>query len=315
MECAAPRAGTPARRRWYQFSLRTLLVVMVVVSTAAGLLGIRLQRARRQGAAVVSIRRIDGSVTYAESDSAFWLVRDPLEPWLGRDFFDSVVEAQVDLRQADTTAGQLAVWRTISDLPQLARLEVDYPKRYPRSRFNIGPIRRLSKLKHLKIRDAQIQGDDLLPLEKMPVLETLDLSHCQISDTAWRHLAAVPHLHTLRASYAFVNDSGAAQLAACRDLRHLNLTRATVTDRGAAELAKIAPLETLVLDGTRITDAGLAHLSRLENLQSLSICETSVTDQGLECLTASANMKKLEAERTNVTAAGLREFQNSRPHD
>jgi Leucine Rich Repeat (LRR) protein len=308
--------STPPRRhrRWFQFSLRTLLVVMVLVSAAVGLIGIRMQRARRQEAGAAAITAIGGSALYevASKQPGWSLPTDLARPWLGDDFFDSVVEVEVDLKPADTTPRHLAIWNAIGDLPQLRKLRVDYPKRYPRSRFNIGPIRRLSNLRQLKIRDAQIAGDDLLPLTGMPALETLDLSHNQIADDAWRHLADVPRLHTLNASYSFVTDAGAAQLAQCRHLRHLVLTRANITDRGAAELARIASLETLVLDGTKISDASCASLSRLENLQTLSICETTVSDAGLASLAASHSLKTLQAERTNVTESGLLQFQSSR---
>ncbi|MEX2027126.1 MAG: hypothetical protein WEH44_07490, partial [Pirellulaceae bacterium] len=227
---------------------------MLLVSMLAGLVGIRVQRARRQRDAAVSLGRIGGQLTYASNDSVPLVVRDLLEPQLGRDFFDSVVEADIELRFADTTPGHLAAWRHIGALPQLTTLRVDYPQRYPRSRFNIGPIRRLTKLHTLKIRDARIDGDDLAPLAKMLSLAELDLSHNQVGDAAWRHLAAAPKLHKLDASYSFVSDQGAAHLAGCQHLRHLVLRRTNITDRGAAELAKLPSLETLDLEGTRITD-------------------------------------------------------------
>lgn len=303
------------RRRWFQFSLRTLLIVMIAVGSLAGLVGIRLQRARRQHEAAVAIRRLEGTVEYSQAQGTPLVVRDLLEAQLGRDFFDSVVAVQVDLLPADTTEGQLAVWRSLADFPQLEQLAVDYPRRYPRSRFNIGPILRLERLETLKIRDAQIDGDDLKPLARMPALKTLDLSFCQIGDDAWPHVVAIEKLHTLDASYSFVTDAGTGQLARCRHLRHLVLKRAVITDRGAAELAKIAGLESLVLDGTRITDVALASLARLENLQTLSICETSVSDRGLAALESSTSLKSLTAERTNVSQEALRQFNNSRSPD
>ncbi len=305
-------AGTVGRR-WYQFSLRTLLIGMMLVSMGAGLLGIRVQRAERQRQATVSLGRIGGQMAYDSNDSIPLVVRDLAEPSLGRDFFDSVVAADVDLRHADTTGGHLAAWRHISNLPQLKRLAVDYPQRYPRSRFNIGPIRRLATRKSLKIRDAASADGDLLPLEKMPALERLDLSHSQVSDAAWRHVAVVPRLQAIDASYALVSDAGAAHLARCPDLRHLVLTRGTISDSGAAALAKIASLETLVLDGTRITDEALAHLAQLENLQSLSVSETAVTERGLDYLAASTSLNSVTAERTTVTQEALRRFADSRP--
>ena len=283
--CEAPAAAPALEdrpRRWYQFSLRTLLIGMVLVSAGVGLVGIRMQRARRQQAGAVAIQVIGGTVKYHYEDPLWSFPADVARAWLGDDFVDSAIEAEVDLSRADTTARQLAIWNAIGDLPQLEQLRVDYPRRYPRSRFNIGPIRRLKKLHTLKIRDARIDGDDLAPLTRMPSLTDLDLSHNQIGDAAWKHLASVPKLQTLDASYSFVTDAGAAHLANCPALRHLVLTRAIITDRGAAELAKIDTLETLVLDGTRITDNALPHLARLENLKSLSVSETAVTGQDSE---------------------------------
>src|SRR4030042_1941762 len=52
------------RLRWYQFHLRTLLVFVLVAGMLLGWLGICLNRARQQRAAVIRIRELGGEVAY-----------------------------------------------------------------------------------------------------------------------------------------------------------------------------------------------------------------------------------------------------------
>jgi len=59
--CAARE--TRPRRSWRQFSLRTLLLLMLVLSVCFALFAFRLQRARRQAAAVATIRKLGGGTS------------------------------------------------------------------------------------------------------------------------------------------------------------------------------------------------------------------------------------------------------------
>ena len=71
----APSMNLAPKRRWYQFSLRTLLVVVAAIAAALGYFS---ERVRTQRAAVAAIREAGGSVTYD------WEYRDPqsAEEWL-----------------------------------------------------------------------------------------------------------------------------------------------------------------------------------------------------------------------------------------
>ena len=53
-----PSITRTPKRRWLQFSLRTLLVVMLIVAIGCGVLAIRLEKARRQREAVVALRAL-----------------------------------------------------------------------------------------------------------------------------------------------------------------------------------------------------------------------------------------------------------------
>ena len=53
-----------SRRRWLQISLRTLLILMTIVSGAFGWLGLKAKQAREQRFAVAKILELRGDVYY-----------------------------------------------------------------------------------------------------------------------------------------------------------------------------------------------------------------------------------------------------------
>ena len=96
---AAPNAAQPkARRRWYQYRLRTLLIGVTLAGCVFGWLGIRAREVRQQKAAVEAIQKLGGAVRYDyEIDRDELPVANPtpngpawLRSLLGDDFFRSV---------------------------------------------------------------------------------------------------------------------------------------------------------------------------------------------------------------------------------
>ena len=57
------------RRRWLQFSLRTLLVLMLVASLPMSWLAVELRRGRQQRAAVLAVQKMGGDVRYERDAS------------------------------------------------------------------------------------------------------------------------------------------------------------------------------------------------------------------------------------------------------
>ena len=62
----APQPAAKPKRRWYQFSLRTLLVVAPLLAV---FLGVVVRRAEQQRRAVRAIQMLDGRVLYSPPDS------------------------------------------------------------------------------------------------------------------------------------------------------------------------------------------------------------------------------------------------------
>jgi hypothetical protein len=58
------RSNDKPRRRWYQYSLRTLLLLMLLVSVGMSAVATRMRTARRQRDAVAAIQESGGSVAY-----------------------------------------------------------------------------------------------------------------------------------------------------------------------------------------------------------------------------------------------------------
>jgi hypothetical protein len=63
MEAEPPKAESPKRkRRWFQFSLRTLLIGVVIIAIACGWLGSKIERKRKELDAVKAIIDVGGRV-------------------------------------------------------------------------------------------------------------------------------------------------------------------------------------------------------------------------------------------------------------
>src|SRR5947209_5675764 len=95
-EPTSPAAGP--RRRSLQFSLRTLLILVAVLSALSGWVGLQIRRAERQRAIVASIQKAGGSVRYDfETDPTGQSAvpgAQPTGPWyrkvIGDDYFASI---------------------------------------------------------------------------------------------------------------------------------------------------------------------------------------------------------------------------------
>src|SRR5258706_1311785 len=85
--------ASPHRRRWYQFSLRTLLVVLMLAAGGAGVVHILLEPYRRQQEAIAVIKKCFGS--YTTEEPARWV------RWLDKNVQDVVVADVANCEQPD----------------------------------------------------------------------------------------------------------------------------------------------------------------------------------------------------------------------
>jgi hypothetical protein len=90
-----PTLTPKPKRRWYQFSQRTLLVLVLLVSIGLSWLGIKMNQARRQREVVKAILEAGGAVYYDYEYKQSGNPEPPAPAWLrklfGDDLFRDVV--------------------------------------------------------------------------------------------------------------------------------------------------------------------------------------------------------------------------------
>jgi internalin A len=189
------------KRRWYQFRLFTMLVVVTVICV---LMGLWVNEAHRQRDAVAAIKASGGEVEY-EWDNRIsprcWFI-DRLRPILGVDYVEDVSSVQI-----------------LPDMPTLTR------KGGPRGPTLItdGPT----------IDDVGMQY-----VGKLDGLVHLDLAWTDIGDAGVAHLKGLVGLRSLDLSKTNVSDAGLAHLKGLKWLRSIDLSKTRVTDAGMDDLQR-----------------------------------------------------------------------------
>jgi hypothetical protein len=244
-------------RRFLQFSLRTLLVFVLLVSVGMSWLGVKMEKARKQKEAVEAIREAGGWVTYDyESDDPF--AEPPMLDWtralLGDDFFFDVVGVSAYLRSWLFGDEEAAYLRALTNLTYLDLSGTEITD------SGLESLRALTALEYLSLRDNDITDGGLGNLKGMTSLGELDLSNTQVTDSGLEHLEELANLERLILDGTQITDAGLEHLERLTNLTYLDLRR------------------------TQVTDAGLEHLKALTNLVCLKIADTPVTREGVKKL-------------------------------
>lgn len=196
MSAQGEKAVVRPRRRWFQFSLGSLLLVMTVFGIW---LGLRMDRARRQERAVAVLRE-RGDVQY---DSIFVNMSNPkrfVRPapygpkWLraivGNDFFDRVRAVWVYKATTDDDLTYL------EDLPDVESLIISSPQV---TGSGLEHLRGLGSLKELILGGKNLTGADLAPLQELQELRYLMVS-CPLTDEQIVSFAVLKNLEELHIS-------------------------------------------------------------------------------------------------------------------
>ncbi len=201
---------TLPRRPWYQFTLRKVFAVMLIICVVSAWLAFELQDARsRQPAAneitriSTEIDRLGGTADYTYEtypDSLGNLLGDPgvfyIEGVKGRTNFD------------DT---------------------------------GLSYLKRLPHLSSLSLRGTQVTGGGLKHLEGMTTLLDLDLTGTNVTDARLKHLSQLTSLQSLNLRNTQITDAGLENLKGLTGLRSLDLRGTQITDAGAKQLLVAVP--------------------------------------------------------------------------
>ncbi len=208
----------------FQYSLRSLLLLVVAVAIPCSWLATEMQWAKEQRAAVQAVVKSSGSVAYDdqvyESDGKIVEEEERIGPpksaWLrtllGNDFFRRVTEIHFGDNDDDRFTD--------------AALE------------NVSGLRSLISL---NLNGTQLTDAGLERLVGLRSLISLNLNGTQVTNAGLQYLEGLPHLKQLRLANTRITDAGLERLARLTQLRILRLTNSKVTDAGVKKLQHALP--------------------------------------------------------------------------
>jgi hypothetical protein len=160
-----------SKSRWYQYSLRTLMIVVTLFAVACSWFAVKLQQASSRREAVEAIRKAGGSIFYDYQIDKSEKVIPGAEPFapiclrnlLGDDFFYDVVYAEVS---SDTALAQLKAFPQLKWLQAIQSGITDNGMQH---------LETLTQLKRLSLEYTQVTATGLEHLNVLPRLDRLDL--------------------------------------------------------------------------------------------------------------------------------------------
>jgi hypothetical protein len=225
------------KRRWAQFRLRSLFVLVAIAAVPCAWLAWKMEHWRREQKAITALTELGGMVYYHDQfkreDFRNYSNRKPPGPqWVrrlfGDDFFANVAVVRLSQEMRDADIAQL---RTM-----------------PRLREIIGW--------------SSITDSGLTNICQISTLKRLDLHHAKITDSGLRQLCGLPRLESLFLENLGVSDAGLVHVKGMKSLRELGLHYCKISDAGLAHLDGLIELRDLYLYGTSVTDAGVAELQK-----------------------------------------------------
>ncbi len=317
MDAEPPRVTAPERkRRWFQFSLRTLMIFVVAVAVPCAWLGHWQSQKRREQAAVDALVRTGADVEFdyqlaAGSPNGRVNTRSGLA-WLrglfGENAFDEVV--QISCHGCDDcglpgkclhlTDDDLV---SVRDLPSLKAVRL--MGTYGISDAGIKNLAGLTRLEELWITGTEVTDTGLKSLSQLKHLTHLTIEGTRITDAGVQSLGDLRQLTHLTLKGNRITDAGMAKFAASTQLRYLWLEEAAVTDAGLVHLESLNQLEELGLILGHFTDASLCHIKGLTGVKSLNLFGSRITDAGLASLEKMCRLEDLDLSGTEISDGAI----------
>jgi hypothetical protein len=225
----------------FQFSLPSLLVLMVAVAVGCGWFRAEWNRANEQQAIVGAIEEERGTVGYD------WMADPDDDPFIGKP----------DRPPAPTWLRKLLGDCFFADIVFVC---------FHDAQFDDAWLERIAGLDHLQVLgladDEHITDAGLKHIKKFRQLRRLILAGTKISDSGLAMINDLPDLRALYLDNTIITDAGLEHVQKMVKLEDLKLSCTRVSDRGLERLSMLTQLRALWLDGTGVTGAGVTKLER-----------------------------------------------------
>ena len=226
--------GSPRR---CQSRLQTLLICVPLCALGFNLLAVKLERARRQREAVLTIEEIGGSVIYEGDSFILNSGRAPkkltlIQRLLGQDFFFRVESV------AFPDMVPVVNLTCLHDLPDIRRLALRTPAVTDAS---LAHLRGLAKLEYLNLNFTNVAGPGLVHLKDLPSLRGLGLGSTPMGNAELAYVGSLTQLTALGIGGKDISDAGLEHLTSLHRLESLDVFGTKVTREGLDHLQKALP--------------------------------------------------------------------------
>jgi hypothetical protein len=317
-------AHSPARprRRFFQFRLRTLLGLMLLIVLLLGAWRLLIEPYQRQGPVMALVEELGGRCQ--TSAAAPWVTQ-----LLRRDNQDIVF---IDLSDCDEPVEYVGA---VSRLPLLETLVVGGEKF---TDDHLRQFQRLHSLRWLVLDSTSVTetalGEFRLAMPKVDVYQSQRRAEAEIRDRIRHHTIHVvergydesyPRLRELLGDEHFAHTTWlrfsrfyraidqadiaifvhASSVRRMPHLRKLEIDHLSVTDADIEQFKALPNLLLLSLGRAQVTDDGLRHLESMRQLEELWLHDNDITDAGLKHLEHLPNLRGVFLFYTKVTDQGL----------
>jgi hypothetical protein len=261
---------TDHHRRWRQFSLRGLLVLVTLAALFCGWFAWRLRQGWLQDAAANEIVRAGGAVAYSNQFYSGVSRLAPFEPrssWFGN----------LTNPLFGTDPFRKLVSITVHDDASAALIS-----KYP-----------LYDLETIRLEGSNVTDDALQHIQNCRHAKVLLVHNAPVTDQGLAKIRSLSELEELWIVGSQVTDAGLDNLVEFSELKELWLHDTAVSDAGLQKLRHLQRLSVLDLRSTQISDSGLAVVASMPAIKMLLVDQDTLTDQGLKNLRPAPKLFKL----------------------
>jgi hypothetical protein len=269
--------------RRYRFSLRTLLLVMTVLSVW---LGLKLSRDVRLNRALSAIENSGGQLVVHDRQPNF-----PWGLWKYR-YRLGYYELEKRLSERDFLCLEVLAPSSLHwlDLSNTGVTDED-----------LKSIEGHTHLEYLSLANETYLSGEVI----------LDRPQNNITDAGLARLGQLRDLKGIDLSGTVITDEGLKVLSAMPNLVWIYLNGTKVTGAGIGYLGSHRHLTMLELNGCRMMPIGYQELIQLPNLDSLGLGNSGSTDEDLRLLEENTRLGILRLHNTKVSDEAVRQFQLS----
>lgn len=207
------------KRRWFRYSLKTLLLVMLLLCILFAWVRSKMERARKEEKAVLELRQKGYSIWY--------------------DHYDIIID---DASPSELPpAGPRWLHNLLGDTFFVHVERVWCPYRAKLASPDLEKMSAFTEIKALSLNGSSIMNDAPMHLSRLKSLRKLSLYGSQISDSDLVHLSKLTNLHHLDLTETQITNAGLIHLRQLKRLESLSLTGTKVDEQGRESLQEYLP--------------------------------------------------------------------------